>query len=199
MPFRSFSRLATVRQPTAFAIALALGVGAAFVLTSCGGDDAKLLPGNTAQEIDENLDLVAQYAEEGECVGAEDAVATVNAQVEALEGVDPKLEEALRRGVKRLSEVVLECEETTTETVAPAREADTTEETERTPPGQVKKEEKEREKEQRDLEKEEQKAEKSEPPPAQDTPAEEPPATSEGGSGASGGVSPSEPAESGGE
>jgi len=198
---QAFSRLATVRQPALFAIALALGVGTAFALASCGGDDAGLLPGNTAGEIEENLDLVAEYAQEGECVGAEDAAAAVNSQVEALEGVDPKLEDALRRGATRLSEVVLNCEEPTTETVAPAREADETDETEKIPPGQVKKEEKEREKEQKDLEKEEKQAGRNEPPPASETvPAEEaPPASEAGGTGASGGVSPSEPAEPGGE
>lgn len=200
MPPRPISRLATVRQPAVFAIAFALGIGSAVALASCGDDDAKLLPGNTAEEIEENLDLVAEYAEEGECVGAEDAVAAVNAQVEDLEGVDPKLEEALRRGVKRLSEVVLDCEEPTTETVSPAREADETEETEKIPPGQVKKEEQEGEKERQDQEKEEKQAEETESPPASETPAEEAPAPSEGGdTGASGGVSPSEPAEPGGE
>jgi hypothetical protein len=189
-----------VRQLAVFAIALALGAGAAIALASCGGDDAELLPGTTAQEIEENLDLVAQRTEEGECVGAEDAVATVNAQVEALEDVDPKLEEALRRGATRLSEVVLDCEEATTETVAPAREADETEEPDEIPPGQEKKGEKEREKELRDLEKEEQKAEKEASPPAKKEPPEkelpEPP-SEDGSTGAPGGVSPSEPVEPG--
>ena len=80
---RSFSRLATVRQPAISMLALALGAAAALALVSCGGgEDAKLLPGNTAAEITENLDRVKQYTEEGECVGAEDAVSEVNAQVE---------------------------------------------------------------------------------------------------------------------
>jgi hypothetical protein len=180
-------------------LALALGTAAALALVSCGGGDAKLLPGNTAAEITENLDLVKQYSEEGECVGAEDAAAEVTTQIEALEGVDPKLVEALRRGATRLDEVVATCEEETTEAVAPSSEATSTEETEKVPPGEEKKEEKEREKEEKELEKEEEKAEKKEPPPAETTP-EEPPATptpppSEGGgTGAPGGVSPGAPA-----
>jgi hypothetical protein len=182
-------------------LALALGAAAALGLASCGnGEDAKLLPGNTAAEINENLDRVKQYTEEGECVGAEDAVAEVNNQVEGLSGVDPKLVEALERGATRLSEVIASCDEEETETVAPSSEATTTEETEKVPPGQEKKEEKEREKEEKALEKEEEKAEKKEPPPAEKTtPEKEPPTTpvpppSEGGgTDAPGGVSPSTP------
>lgn len=197
----SFSRLATVRQLAISTLALALGAAAALALVSCGGgEDAKLLPGNTAAEITENLDRVKQYAEEGECVGAEDAVNEVNTQVEGLTGVDPKLVEALQRGAARLSEVVAGCQEEETEAVAPSSEATTTEEeAEKTPPGLEKKEEKEREKEEKALEKEEEKAEKQEEKlPAETTP-EEPPTTptpppAGGGTDAPGGVSPGTPA-----
>jgi hypothetical protein len=183
-------------------LALILGAAAALALVSCGGgEDAKLLPGNTAAEITENLDRVKQYSEEGECVGAEDAVSEVNAQVEELSGVDPKLLEALQRGAARLSEVVASCEEEEAEAVEPSSEATTTEETEKVPPGLEKKEEKEREKEEKELEKEEEKAEKKEPPETKTTPEEEPttPTTEGSGPGASGGVSAGEPAGPGGE
>lgn len=199
MALRRFSRLATVRKHAASILALALGFAAAAALVSCGGEDAKLLPGNTAREITENLDRVQQYADEGECIGAEDAVAEVSAQVDSVEGIDPKLEEVLRRGVARLSEVVGECEETAAETVAPDEEEETT--TEGTePPGQEKKEEKEREKEEKELEKEEEKQEREEEPAdettTEETPAPtEPPAGKDGGTGAPGGVSPSAPVE----
>ena len=191
------SRLATVRQLVVATLALALGIAAALALVSCGGGkDAKLLPGNTAQEITENLDRVKQYAEEGECVGAADAVAEVTTQIEALGGIDPKLKEALLRGATRLNEVVATCEEVTTEAVAPSSEA--TEETEKVPPGLEKKEEKEREKEEKELEKEEEKAEKHEPP-TETTPEEPPtspapPPSEGGGTDAPGGVSPGAPA-----
>jgi uncharacterized protein (DUF58 family) len=199
MPHKSFSRLATVRQLAISTIALALGAAAALGLASCGGgEDAKLLPGNTAAEITENLDRVKQYAEEGECVGAEDAVSEVNNQVEGLTGVDPKLVEALQRGATRLSEVIASCEEEDTEAVAPSSEATTEEETEKTPPGLEKKEEKEREKEEKQVEKEEEKAEKHEPPPTETTPEEAPttpvpPPSEGGGTDAPGGVSPGAP------
>jgi hypothetical protein len=200
MRLEPFSRLATVRQLALSALSLALGIAAALALVSCGGSDANLLPGNTAAEITENLDRVQSYAEEGECIGAEDAVAEVSEQVEALEDVDPKLEEALRRGVARLGEVVAECEETSTETVAPATEA-TTERT--APSGQEKKAEKELEKEEAGHEREEEKAEQKEAAPPETTseePATTTPAPSEGGgTGAPGGVSPGAPAETGGE
>jgi hypothetical protein len=201
-PRRAFSRLATVRRLAAFALALALGTTAAFALASCGGgEDAKLLPGTTAEEIGENLDTVQQFAAEGECVGAADAAQEVSDEVEALGGVDVKLKQALQRGAARLNEVVTTCEEETTESVAPASEAPSTEETTKLPPGQEKKEEKEREKE-------ESKAEKEAPPgpptpPAETTPNEPtttpPPPTESGGTGAPGGVSPGTPVGPGGE
>lgn len=199
MSHKSFSRLATVRQLAISTLALALGAAAALGLVSCGGgEDAKLLPGNTAAEITENLNRVKQYVEEGECVGAEDAVAEVNTQVEGLTGIDPKLVEALERGATRLSEVVAGCQEEDTEAVTPESETTTTEETEKTPPGLEKKEEKEREKEEEALEKEEEKAEKHgepsvEKPTPKEPPTQVPPPSEAGGTGPPGGVSPSTP------
>jgi septal ring-binding cell division protein DamX len=197
---KPLSRLATVRQPAAFALALALGALAAIALASCGGgEDAKLLPGNTAQEISENLDSVKQFVSEGECVGAENAAQEVSAQVEGLNGVDEKLKQALQRGAEKLDEVVAGCEETETEAVAPAAEAPSTEEEIKVPPGEEKKAEKELEKEEKALEKEEEKQEKEVPPatpttPTETTPAEPPttptPPSEGGGTGASGGVGP---------
>ena len=182
-----------MRRPAVCTLALALGVSAALLLVSCGGEDANLLPGSTAEEITENLDTVKQLADEGECAGAADAAAEVSVQVESLEGVDPKLTQALQQGVARLSEVITTCEETTTEAVEPGTEATTTERTE--PPGQEKKAEKEREKEEKEAEKE------AEKPPGPTTPTEttptEPPPSEDGGTGAPGGVSPGSPVESG--
>jgi hypothetical protein len=202
---KPLSRLATVRQPAAFALALALGAVAAIALASCGGgEDAKLLPGNTAQEISENLDSVKQFAGDGECVGAENAAQEVSAQVEGLGGVDEKLKQALQRGAEKLNEVVVACEETETEAVAPADEAPSTEEEDELPPGLEKKAEKEREKEEKALEKEAEKQEKEQekeekevPPATPTTPTETTPAeplpSEGGGTGASGGVGPGAP------
>jgi hypothetical protein len=198
-----FSRLAPVRQLAAFTLALALGTAAAFALASCGGgEDAKLLPGTTAQEIAENLDTVKQFASEGECIGAANAALEVSTEVEELNGVDPKLKQALQRGAAKLNEVVATCQEASTEAVAPASEAPTTEEEESLPPGQEKKAEKEREKEEKALEKEEEKQEKeaakvapttpTETTPAE-PPAEPPPPSEAGGTDAPGGVSPGAP------
>jgi hypothetical protein len=100
----------------AYAITLALGTAAALALASCGGSgDAKLLPGQTAAEITQNLDAVKQLAVEGECAGAEDEALQVSTQVESLGGVDPKLKQALVQGAERLNEVVSTCEEETEE------------------------------------------------------------------------------------
>jgi len=196
-----FSRLAAMRQLAALSFAVALGVATAVGLASCGGgEDAQLLPGATAAEISENLDTVKALANEGECVGAADAAEEVSAQVEALTGVDPELKQALERGAARLSEVVATCEEVTTEAFEPSTED--TEEAERIPPGQEKKEEKEREKEEeaaeKEAEKEAKEAEKEErEAEEEESPAGSPPPSEDGGTGASGGVSPAEPAPEG--
>lgn len=200
---KAFSRLAAMRRPASFALALVLGCATAFALASCGGgEDAKLLPGATAQEITENLDTVKQLVGEGECVGATNEAQEVSAQVEALSGVDPKLKQALEEGAARLNEVIVECQEATTETTEPTEDTTEEEAEERLPPGQEKKAEKEREKEEKQREKEEKEQEKREEDelaPPETTPAEPPttptpPSEEGGGTGAPGGVGPGEPA-----
>jgi hypothetical protein len=91
-----------------------LGAAGAVALASCGGGkNADLLPGTTAEQIESNLNQVEELAAEEDCIGAEDAVAEVAAEVEELEGVDLKLKTALQEGTGRLSEVVSLCEEET--------------------------------------------------------------------------------------
>jgi hypothetical protein len=109
-------------MPRLLAPLLALGLGASMTLAlaACGGEDAQLLPGETAREITANLDSVAQLAGEGDCIGAEGAAQQVGEQIEALEGVDRKLKRNLEEGAARLNEVIAGCEETATEAIAPA-------------------------------------------------------------------------------
>lgn len=108
---------------SALLLAFALGATVAVALVSCGsGGDADLLSATTADEIEANLDAVEQLAADGDCFGAEDAVAQVAAEVEELEGVDVKLKRALEDGTARLSEVVGRCEEETTEETEPTVE-----------------------------------------------------------------------------
>jgi hypothetical protein len=134
---------------SALLLVLALGAAAALGLAACGsGEDADLLPGDTASEITSNLDQVEQLADEGDCAGAADAALAVSAQVEALGGVDEKLKRALREGARRLNEVVAGCEEVTTEeetvpAVEPAEELE--EEDKREKPDKPEKSEKEAE------------------------------------------------------
>jgi hypothetical protein len=128
---------------------LAVGLAATTVgLVACGGEDAKLLPGETAREITANLETVKQLADEGDCLGAESAAGQVSEQVEELGGVDRKLKQALREGAARLNEVVAGCEESSTEAISPA-EIPAEEETGEKPSKAEKKEEKEREKEEK--------------------------------------------------
>jgi hypothetical protein len=101
---------------SALLLACLLGSAGAVGLVSCGGgNSADLLPGTTADQIEGNLEQVRELAAEEDCIGAEDAVAAVTAEVEDLEGVDLKLKAALQEGTAKLSEVVGRCEEETTE------------------------------------------------------------------------------------
>lgn len=132
--WRPLSRLG--RMPRLLPSLLALGVGttAALGLVACGGEDAKLLPGETAREIVANLDTVQQLSDEGDCIGAESAAAQVGEQIEAVEGVDRKLKQALEGGAARLEEVIAECEESSSAAIAPAEIPPETEEDEEKPP-----------------------------------------------------------------
>lgn len=199
---RALSRLA--RMPRSRLLALILAFAApTVVLSACGGEDAKLLPGGTAREITANLDTVQQLSDEGDCVGAESAARQVGEQIEAIEGVDLKLKQALEGGATRLEEVIAGCEEEGVETTSPAPLPD---EEDKDPAKQEKEEEKERDAEEKEQEKAEKEAEREEegkgspelppqaggegkgpdeggPPPAEEMPDE----------GSSGGVSPGAP------
>lgn len=109
---------------SAFFLALLLGATSAVALVACGGEDADLLPGTTADQIESNLTEVEELADAGDCIGAETAVAEVTAEVEELQGVDLKLKAALQEGTARLSEVVGRCEEEVTEETEPTLESD---------------------------------------------------------------------------
>jgi hypothetical protein len=124
-------------------LVLGLGATAALALVACGGEDAKLLPGETAREITANLDSVQQLSNEGDCIGAESAVQQVGEQIEALNGVDRKLKEALEDGASRLEDVIAECEESSTEAIAPAEIPAEPEEDEEKAPKEKKGKEKE--------------------------------------------------------
>lgn len=189
------SRLDFVRRLSASSIVLSLAAAAVLGLTACGGgSDAELLPGETATEINSNLDQVEQLADEGDCLGASDAAQAVSLQVEELGGVDAKLKQALQEGAARLNEVVAGCEEEATEeepveTVEEAEEPEDEEREEK--PDASEKPEKEDDAE----------AEPSLPPQAEgkakghEKQEEEAPPVESGGGTPSGGVGPSVPAE----
>lgn len=197
-----FSRLAPMPRFIRMPLAAGLAAGAAFALVACGGEDAKLLPGETAREITANLDTVQQLSSEGDCVGAESAVEQVGEQIEAVEGVDPKLKRALEDGAARLEEVIADCEESTSEAIAPATiPPDTEEEEEKAPKEKEDKEKKEKPKQEEEAP--ETPASPSLPPQAKGEgkgledgnvppPSEE--ESTEEDEGGSGGVSPGSPA-----
>jgi outer membrane biosynthesis protein TonB len=97
-------------------LALLLGAAAMAVLSSCGGSgNSGLLPGSTANEINSNLDKVQELVANGDCAGAEEASGEISGQIEALEGVDSRLKQALSEGASHLAEVVSTCEEVPSE------------------------------------------------------------------------------------
>ena len=109
-----------MRQLSASVLALALGLAAAMALISCGGgNDADLLPGETASEINASLDMVRDLADSGDCEGAQDAAQQVSDQIDGLSGIDGKLKQALLDAAERLNEVVASCVDTTTEAISP--------------------------------------------------------------------------------
>ncbi len=198
---RLFSRLARMPRLPLPLLAIGFTATAALALVACGGENAKLLPGETAREITANLDTVQQLSDEGDCLGAESAAQQVGEQIEALEGVDIKLKRALEEGAVRLEEVIASCEESTTEAIAPAQIPTEPEEVEEKGP----KEKPGKEKEEKPKEEEE--------PASESPPALPPQAKGEGkglenGQGqpveeegseesSSGGVGPGTPAEGG--
>jgi outer membrane biosynthesis protein TonB len=178
-------------------LALCLAALAATALSACGGgDSADLLPGETAREINANLDLVETLVGEGDCVGASNAAAAVSEQVEALGGVDKELKEALAKGAARLNEVITECDEASEEETTSSAELENEEREEEDRAKEEEKAQKEAEKEQKKEQKKEEKDEKETPPtepPGQEKKEEEtetPPTESGDGGTPSGGVSP---------
>lgn len=198
-PSERFSRLGWMGRYRAIALALALGLLATATLSACGGEDnPELLPGETASEINANLELIEDLVAAGDCVGAENAAAAVREQVEALTGVDPELKEALSKGATRLNEVIGECEEAPEEEETTASEEPDLEELER--------EQRDEERAQEKADKEEEREQKQEEKPEKETPSAEPPGqeekqeedevpSSEPSTPPSGGVAPSAPAE----
>jgi hypothetical protein len=184
---------------------------AALALSACGGgSNAKLLPGTTASQINQNLEAVRQRAGEGDCEGAEEAAAAVSTKVDELgNNVDGKLRAALSEGAKRLRQVVTSCAEAEEEELAEAEQEELEEAEEEEQAGieadeqAQEKEEKLQEKEEKTQFREEEKQEKEEEkaegpagkegPPGQEEGAiepVEPPVETPAEEGESGGIGP---------
>ncbi len=125
-PRRPFSRLELVPRLKVLIAALALAVSLALGLVACGGSG--LLSGTTASEITSNLEKVPGLVAEGNCAGAEQAVDEIKEQVDALEGVNGELKEALSEAATQLEAKVSTCEEE--ETTVPSVETEETAEPE---------------------------------------------------------------------
>jgi outer membrane biosynthesis protein TonB len=181
------------------ALVLAIAAAVALALAACGsGSDAKLLPGTTAQEINENLDSVQQLVDERECVAATDAALQVSSEVEALRNIDPRLKQILQEGASRLNEVVTTCDEAPEETVEETVSEPESEEEE--PKKKEKKPKKVEPEETLEQEQEEEATEKELPPQAKGEAKgheKAPPPGEEEGGEPSGGIGPASAAEGG--
>jgi hypothetical protein len=108
-------------------ISVALGVGCAGLVSCGGGGDGGLIPGDDAAAIIDNLDEIAQLAQDGNCVTAADHASEVQDQVDALPSdVDPDLKQALKDSVSTLRSLAGNTETCTGETV-PTETTETTE------------------------------------------------------------------------
>jgi cell division protein FtsN len=108
----------------------ALGLLAAF-LVSCG-DTSKLIPGDDAAAINQNLDAASGASGDGRCSRAAAAVDRAETHVQQLpSSVDSKLRADLEQGIARLrAAAATECTENKTETTATTESTESTESTE---------------------------------------------------------------------
>jgi hypothetical protein len=107
----------------------ALGLLAAF-LVSCG-DTSKLIPGDDAAAINENIDAASGASGDGRCSRAAAAVDRAETHVQQLPGsVDRKLRADLEQGIARLrAAAATECNENKPETTATTESTESPEST----------------------------------------------------------------------
>jgi len=121
-----------MRRPALRTLSLTLATAAALTLAACGGgggSDQGLLPGQTADQIVQNLGSVETLFDQGQCEQAAAKADEVVSDVQALpESVKPKLRQVLEDAAVRLQEkVASDCQ--TAAATAPATTLDTTEST----------------------------------------------------------------------
>jgi len=96
-------------------LACALGIGAAVLVSACGGSSAKLIPLANAEPLQNDFEAVAQAAESGagNCSSTESALLKTEQDFGALPAsVDSGLRARLREGIDKLREDALaKCEQ----------------------------------------------------------------------------------------
>src|SRR5688572_4810187 len=154
---------------TGLVLVFALGAAAAFGLVACGDEEnPELLPGDTAEQILDNLEQAEASVGSGDCEGAEQAVNEIIGDIEDLDRpVNKELRQELKQGAILLGEQI--AEECAPDTTVP----ETTEEASEPPPEETTTEETTTEEEGDDGGDDE---DASAPPAEEQPPAEEPPA-----------------------
>jgi len=95
----------SARAARATALAAALGVAVALLVSACGGSSAKLIPVADASSLQNDFETVAQTAEsaEGDCAPTERALQKTEQDFAALPAsVDAGLRDRLREGITKL-------------------------------------------------------------------------------------------------
>jgi len=127
-----------MRAALPFLLAAVLGVGSG-VLAACGGsgDRSALIPQSSASRMDNALDDVRSAVDDGDCTGAQQALARARGVLVNLPNtVDSQLRDRLRQGLDNLRTIVpQQCQQSTsTETTPPETTTTNTTPTNTTPP-----------------------------------------------------------------
>jgi hypothetical protein len=102
-----------------YLLAFALGVGAAAGLAACGGSTSKaLIPSADAGPLKDDFDNVASAVADGDCPGADKALAQAQADLDQLPArVSKRLRNRIQQGIARLrTQASQECQDNQTDT-----------------------------------------------------------------------------------
>ena len=186
---KPITRLAAMRGRTHISLLVCVS---ALTLAACGGDDGGTIPPDEADNLLSQLEAVQGYVDDGDCLHAEQQVAELINQVNALPSdVDPKVESELTKAADNLRGMTADptqCGASGITGAQPTEETDTTD-TETTEPETTVTETTTPEEETTTEEQPEEEQPQEQQPP-EEQPEEQP--TPAPGGGQSGGTSPTQ-------
>jgi hypothetical protein len=101
---------------------LGTALAAALFLTACGGSNPKLIPGDRAQALKDQVDRVAQHVSDQDCPGAQTSLRQARNRVSELpRSVDQKLKNNLNQWLDQIgSRIPDDCKAAKTPTPTPS-------------------------------------------------------------------------------